>query len=228
MQNVQHLVRRLIRERGTSLKAASLAMRQNDTYLSQWLRKGIPAKGFPEESRRLLAEHLGCRESDLKWSSSRSAPPAKGVDMTNPRSATPPEGVSLSPFGTLPLDVPVFAARRTVGGGFAMSTETVIDFVRRHPGIATTRDVYAFRVCEPSMAPRHRPGDLLYVAPHWPPSEGDDVLIDLGDRIVLRELVAVECDGYTTRSLTPDEAHRHATGDVKAIHKILTLNDLSG
>jgi hypothetical protein len=58
-------VMKLIQQRRTDLKKASLAIGRNAAYLQQYLYRGIP-KTLPEDAREALAAFLGVPEESLR------------------------------------------------------------------------------------------------------------------------------------------------------------------
>ena len=55
----------LLKERGSDLRKASLAMGRNAAYIHQYLYRGSP-KVLSEDDRIALAEHLGVDEDELR------------------------------------------------------------------------------------------------------------------------------------------------------------------
>ncbi|WP_020187816.1 S24 family peptidase [Methylopila sp. 73B] len=78
-----------------------------------------------------------------------------------------------------PQDVPVLGtAEGGAVGDFTLNGET-IDYVRRPPGIARAKDVFALYITGQSMYPRFNEGELVYVSTARPPAIGDDVIVEL-------------------------------------------------
>ena len=65
-------VMKLIQQRRTDLKKASLAIGRNAAYLQQYLYRGIP-KTLPEDAREALAAFLGVPEESLRPAKTESA-----------------------------------------------------------------------------------------------------------------------------------------------------------
>lgn len=132
-------------------------------------------------------------------------------------------------------DVPVYGtAAGAAAGAIALSNDS-IEWLPRPPGLRGARDVYALYVVGSSMEPRWRPGDVLFVHPHRPVRRGDHVVIQIRNH-----------DGAETQSWVKEFVRTNAAGDivahqynpaadvtfaratVKAIHRVLTTNELFG
>lgn len=93
-----------------------------------------------------------------------------------PADAEPISSLGLPPAG--PTDVELLGT--AVGGDdgdFTLNGE-VTGYVRRPPGIAGLRKVFALHVLSTSMVPRYDPGELIYVGGR-DPVPGDHVVIEM-------------------------------------------------
>ena len=99
----------------------------------------------------------------------RELPPANAL----------PEFLNVPPPASQPADVEVWGAAAGGEGGEFAFNGTVIDYVRRPPGLADARTVFAIYVVGDSMAPRYEHGDLIFVHKGRPPRLGDDVVVEL-------------------------------------------------
>lgn len=135
----------------------------------------------------------------------------------------------------LPQDVPVYGT--AVGGvdsEFSFNG-TVIDYVRRPPGLAHVEGAFAIYVTGDSMEPRYEPGELVYVNPSRPAAPGDDVLIEMAapesgepapcyiKRLVRRHASRVEC-----RQFNPPRDLEYPTAAISQIHRIMRPTELFG
>lgn len=133
-----------------------------------------------------------------------------------------------------PRDVEVLGV--IVGGedeDFRFNGE-VIDTVRRPPGIANLRNVFAVHVLGSSMYPRFEPGDLLYCGGREP-VPGDDVVIERRPsrerpagggyikRLQRRSASTLECTQFN-----PEKVLTFDTRDLKAVHRVIPLKELLG
>lgn len=132
----------------------------------------------------------------------------------------------------LPADVPVMGvAAASVAGAFIMESDPV-ERVRRPPGVATARNIYALYVQGESMSPRYRAGDLIFVSPDRPPRGGDDVIIQTRShdqapveswlktyiKSTEAEVVAIQ--------LNPSAEIKFRAANVIAMHRVLSMREL--
>lgn len=165
-------IRELVRERtvGMNLSELSKGIGRNHAYFQQYLERGSP-RALPEDIRDYLAPIIGLQPNDLKPSSGFAPPIESNV--------RPAPDVRQIAWADLPKDVPVYG---TVVGGAAGDFELngeVIDYVRRPPGIAKMRGVFALYVIGDSMTPWRRPGDLVYCTTLRQARPGDYVVVAL-------------------------------------------------
>lgn len=88
-------------------------------------------------------------------------------------------GPAMPSVNSLPIDVPVLGT--AVGGSagdFSFNGQT-IDYVRRPPGMARTRNIFCIFLSGDSMHPRLDHGDMLYINPNRPARAGEDVLVEM-------------------------------------------------
>lgn len=81
---VRQLIERLAQDSNETLKAVSLAIGKNETYLQQFVRYGKPQKGLPEDVREALGRKFGLapdsfREGVSIPAAGRPAPPAPPI-----------------------------------------------------------------------------------------------------------------------------------------------------
>jgi phage repressor protein C with HTH and peptisase S24 domain len=119
-------------------------------------------------------------------------------------------------------------------GDFEMNG-AVVDYVRRPPGIAGTRDVFALYVTGDSMEPRYRPGDLVYVNPARPPRSGDDVVIELlpaagsgAGPAFVKTLRARAPAAWICEQYNPPRQLEYPLERVRQVLRIMTLTELLG
>ena len=103
------------------------------------------------------------------------APPSR----PNARIAEAGEAPEYPSFPAMRRDVPVYGtAQGGQDGAFELnSLGEPIDFVRRPPGLAGMRNVFAIYVEGESMLPWRRAGEIVFVHPARPPSIGDYVVV---------------------------------------------------
>ncbi len=138
-------------------------------------------------------------------------------------------------IGSLPIDVPVYGV--AVGGsdGDFRFNGQVVDYVRRPPGIANLRNVYALWILGDSMSPWNKDGDLIYVSPAKPPATGDYVVIQLQDTptgdpgtAMVKLLIGKTPTQLKLAQHNPAREFNLPLAKVKSIHKVLSLRELLG
>jgi len=137
---------------------------------------------------------------------------------------------------TLPCDVPVWGTTAGADAGAIQvnTTGEPVDHVRRPPGIAGAKDVYALYVQGDSMEPRFEHGELIYVHPHRPVRPGDYVVVQIKPnehdvaQSYVKRLVRRTTDRLECAQLNPAATVRFKADTVAFVHKILTMNELFG
>ena len=133
-----------------------------------------------------------------------------------------------------PQDLPV---RGTAAGstltGFRFTPE-VIRYVRRAPALVGVDAAYALEVTGASMAPLHRPSDLIFVHPHWGPKPGDSVIVltrtheKAPIEAFIKTFEAETPDTLTVSQLNPKAEITINKNVIIGVHKVLTMRDLFG
>ncbi|MCA3360898.1 MAG: helix-turn-helix transcriptional regulator [Roseomonas sp.] len=175
-------VMKLIQQKRTDLKNASLAIGRNAAYLQQYLYRGIP-KTLPEDAREALAAFLGVPEESLRPPKTESAA----------ESALPPVIAAPLPTaigGGMPgfSQVPELDVRASAGhGAFHEGDEEIKavwmfpDAVIRHELRARSANLRIITIDGDSMEP------LL--------ASGDRVLVDTAQRVPAPPGIFVIWDG---------------------------------
>ena len=152
----------------------------------------------------------------------------------------------MADFHSDPRSIPVLGtAAGSALGAFEIGNEA-IDFIRRPPSLAGSKEVYAIYVIGESMVPEHRPGDLRIIHPKRPAVPGDSVVIqtynastdtreafikilvkDKGHEVVCRQHNPPLEITYIRPNGDP-EMNSAANTYVIRIHKVLTMNELHG
>lgn len=175
-------VMKLIQQKRTDLKKASLAIGRNAAYLQQYLYRGIP-KTLPEDAREALAVFLGVPEESLRPAKTESA-----VEPALPQvvAASPPTAIG----GGMPgfSQVPELDVRASAGhGAFHEGDEEIKavwmfpDAVIRHELRARSANLRIITIDGDSMEP------LL--------ASGDRVLVDTSQRVPAPPGIFVIWDG---------------------------------
>lgn len=154
-------------------------------------------------------------------------------EMAGGRSA-PANAPSVSPANSgveVSQDLPILgtAAAAIIG---AVTLGHAIGYLRRPPALLSTPDAYALYVAGDSMEPRYRSGDVVYVNPHRPCRQGDDVVIQTrlrpGDDITgyVKTLVSRSPREVVARQYNPASTIEYRTPTVIAVHRVLSAHEL--
>lgn len=135
----------------------------------------------------------------------------------------------------MPTDVPVYGVAVGGSNGDFRFNGQIVDYVRRPPGIANARNVYALWILGESMAPWNKDGDLVYVTPARPPTAGDHIVVQLQDTAdgepglaMVKLLIAKTPTQLKLAQYNPQKEFAVALTKIKSIHKVLSLKDLLG
>ena len=175
-------VMKLIQQKRTDLKKASLAIGRNAAYLQQYLYRGIP-KTLPEDAREALAAFLGVPEESLRPAKSESALESALPQVVAAASVSAIGG-GMPGFSQVPeLDVRASAGH----GAFHEGDEEIKavwmfpDAVIRHELRARSANLRIITIDGDSMEP------LL--------ASGDRVLVDTSQRVPAPPGIFVIWDG---------------------------------
>lgn len=226
--------------------AASRAAGFDKTFLRKLLsRTGAVPRG---DNLEKLADVLGVTS---KWLLDETDAQTEHLPVTSETDLVPPESgavptpllrgvvreanVDLPGRMQMPNDVPVYgtAAGSLAKGAFQFEGG-VIEFVRRPPALIGSKVIYALYVEGDSMAPEHNPGDLRFVHTMKPPKAGDSVIVQVQnhDRDDVEAYIGryMRMTGTTLYlgKLNPEATVQLNRTYVKAIHKVLTVNEMFG
>ncbi len=177
------LVMKLVQERGTDLKNASIAIGRNAAYLHQYITRGTP-KVLPGDAREALAVLLGVPDAKLRPPSDPSTRLPAAVDALDPPPTRRRTRASLDGFASIPeLDVRASAGPGALNDGLedAKSTWQFSETMIRHEFRAKPDDLRVITIDGDSMEP------LL--------SSGDRILLDTSQRIPVPPGIFVIWDG---------------------------------
>jgi phage repressor protein C with HTH and peptisase S24 domain len=139
-------------------------------------------------------------------------------------------------LASMPANVPVMgtAAGSLLRGAFALNVATVVDWVRRPPGLHGAGSAYALYIEGTSMEPKFQQGDLVFVHPQRPPRIGDIVIVQcqIGPNEPVEASIGT-LKRRTEKAVTIGKLNPVADIDLKretviAVHKVLSMNDLFG
>lgn len=135
----------------------------------------------------------------------------------------------------MPADIPLIG--QTVGGdgGFFLQNGEVADYVRRPPGLANQRTVFALSVIGSSMAPRYEDGDIVYVSTTRRPQILDDVIVEMAEeedgspgesfikRLVRRSPTTITCEQFN-----PGRQLEYPASRVKNLYRVIPWREVIG
>lgn len=146
------------------------------------------------------------------------------------------EAPALDP-GQFPREVPVRGVVACGDEGDFMFNGEEVEWVRRPPGLAHKKSVYALRVEGDSMLPAHKHGGLVYVDPHRRPGVGEDAVIELhpddpssGEPGMgfLKRLVRATNSEVTVEQYNPPRKLIFQRDDIKAFHRVIPWEEVLG
>lgn len=133
-----------------------------------------------------------------------------------------------------PMDVELMGV--TVGGDdgdFTFNGE-VTGLVRRPPGIAHLRNVFALHVLSDSMIPRYDPGEVIYVGGREP-VPGDHVVIEMFPadgsivgKSFVKKLLRRTASEVVVKQYNPDREFSYNRYEVKQIWRVIPNRELFG
>ncbi len=213
-------------ELGLTEEKASLRAGLDKTYMRKFFER--PGSAPRHDTLAKIARAL-----EMPVSALLDLPPA---EEPPPAFDARPAPVDMPQPAHLPNDVPVkgTAAGSHLRGAFQLEVDTIVDWVRRPPALSGARHAYALFVEGSSMEPRYLPGDLVFVHPDRPPRPGDTVVVQAqaGPHAPLEATI-----GYLRRrteraviiaKINPAAEVELKAETVKAIHKVLSTNELFG
>jgi phage repressor protein C with HTH and peptisase S24 domain len=153
--------------------------------------------------------------------------------FAKPNAKLAPDLEPLPPRHELPRDVPVMGSG-TAGLDGAINMDGPVDYIRRPPSLAHSRDTYAVFVTGDSMEPRYHAGDPVFVSPSRPVRIGDHVVVQCrvsgGDQdeqlVAFVKKVSGKRGGTWLFTQYNPEGPWIAPGPVETIDRIFTLTDL--
>jgi phage repressor protein C with HTH and peptisase S24 domain len=226
-------------------------IRHNTNMEKKWVRDQL---GKGEQAK--LAKHLKVTESKMsKMLSDNNKRPLREREATLIREffrpdarnrsyaelhsdstvRQPDEQITLPNATERPPDILVYRTGMgpsAAGGDFTMSVSEVALRVRRPPKLADRTDIYGLFVRGDTMAPRYENGELILLETGPPPRKHDHVVVRLkADKddlhcAYLKLLVSWVGDKIELRQYNPEKTITLNTGDVDAVHRVMTTQDL--
>jgi phage repressor protein C with HTH and peptisase S24 domain len=201
--------------RKMSRHAISLAAGLDRGFLQKLEERG-PKASVRAASLTALADAVGIPVEELL---------ALAPGPLRMRSGQPPSSAAMT------LDVPILGvAAGSIIGAFQISGDA-IGYVARPPALTHVADAYAVYVNNDSVVPLHNPGDLRFVHPHKPPRAGESVVLQVvGEQGEILAYIKIyerhSGEWVICRQTNPAAEVKFAAKQVRAFHRVLTVNEL--
>lgn len=135
----------------------------------------------------------------------------------------------------MPHDIPVLGVALGDGDNEFSLNGTVIDHVRRPPGLAGASNTFAIYVVGDSMYPRFEEGELVYLQTGRLPRPGDDVVVELlgsdgvpGQCLIKRLVRRTGSHIQLSQFNPPLDGIRFPTKQIREIYRIVRTAELLG
>ena len=214
MTNVRELIRERLDGKRIALSEASKAVGKNHAYLQQYLERGVP-KSLPEDVRDRLAQLIDIPTDQLKKLDTGKLP-----NTRLPVFRIPPVALGDK--------IPVMGAAEGGADGHLIWNGEVVDYIDRPPSLASAPNGYATYVTGTSMEPRYHPGELIYIHPGKPPTNGCYVLVQIqpkrdGDPpgAFVKRLVKRTPTKLVVEQYNPTKQVEWLLKDVVSVHRIV-------
>lgn len=145
-----------------------------------------------------------------------------------------PDAPRLSQFGDYDVEVRGITAGGSTESEFQFDGK-VVGEVRRPPGAAKARGLFALHVAGNSMVEKYEPGDLIFLQESRHAEPGDYVVVELypeqeGEpgKSFLKKLVRRTGRRVVCKQLNPPKEIEFDAGEVKQIYRVLKNRELFG
>jgi phage repressor protein C with HTH and peptisase S24 domain len=217
---VRQLIRATLAERRMTMSDVSKSLGKNHAYLHQFLDRGIPAQ-LPELVREKLSVILQVPEAQLKGG--------------GPRPKFSFTGRPVHPALVVGDKIPVMGAGQGGSEGWFPWNGDTVDYVSRPPHLAGAIGAYAVYVAGSSMEPRYFAGELVYVHPNRPITNGAFVLVQIkpeseGEtpRAFMKRLMRRTATKVTFEQFNPPKEIEMKASDIHSMHRIVGSAESSG
>ncbi len=230
MTETTDLSRRLaafMKDRGFNQRSLAIAANLNETAVRDIL---IGRSRSPRYATlAALASVLKCTVAELAG----EVPPADG--LTPPHELSEAFPVTAPATGARDVEVLGVAVGGSSGHGDFSFNGTVVDHVRRPPGLIDKPGLFAIYVTGDSMSPRFDEGELIFVDEARQPAIGDDVVVELHGAdgqpgpCYVKRLVRRSASAITLQQFNPPDSNIRIDGDrIKRLYLVLTAKALFG
>lgn len=234
MQNdsIRALVARKIAELGKNMKSTSLEMGANETYIQQYLKRGIPDY-LPEDMRAALAKVLGIKETVLKPGHQKEDAAITQGNFQSPHQVidSAKENALKNPHTDVRLtfDDPYTSEYIPILGNANGSKEAVmlnfsdpIGKVKRYSSQENVKGAFALYARGTSMYPRYKGGELVFLVPNREVTIGNDCVVELNNgEAYLKEFVKRTDKEIICRQFNPAKEWKRPLSEIKAIHAVV-------
>lgn len=214
-EELKALIETAVAENRTTYKAISQAIGRNETYIQQFVKKGVPRE-LRERDARAIVEMLGGTYKD-------PAPMAPAGFV--PKIVPGRELVGDKNF-------PIYAAARGSSEGHQIVTFEAIDYVKRPTILESVKDAYGLYIVGESMIPAFEPGDMALVHPHLPPARDKNVVLyhvppftEAEAEAMVKRLLRYDDRDWHLRQFNPGEGEERdfsvSRADWKFCHRIV-------
>lgn len=130
--------------------------------------------------------------------------------------------------------IPVYGLAAGAFNGLSRMDADPVEWLDCPPALSRVKGAYALIVKGVSMEPRFQNGDLVFINPNRPPRPGDDVIIQVQvhaqapTETWIKRLLREEAETLTVRQFNPLAEMSFKRAHVKALHRVLTVNELFG
>lgn len=216
-----------MKDRGFNQRSLAVAASLNETAVRDIL---IGRSRSPRYATlAALASVLKCTVAELAG----EAPPEK--THTEPRELSGAFPVPSPNANPRDIEVLGVAIGGPSGQGDFSFNGTVVDHVRRPPGLVDKPGLFAIYVMGDSMSPRFDEGELIFVDETRQPAIGDDVVVELhgtdgqAGPCYIKRLVRRSASVITLQQFNPPDSNIRIDGDkVRRLYLVLTAKELFG
>jgi phage repressor protein C with HTH and peptisase S24 domain len=140
----------------------------------------------------------------------------------------------LAPLPTGPMDVELLGVSYGGDDGDFSFNGEVQGFVRRPPGIASLKNVFALHVLSDSMVPRYDPGEVIYCGGREP-VPGDHIVVEMfpaedgqTGKAFIKKLIQRTGKEIVVEQYNPNKQFSYDRYAIKRLWRVIPLKELLG
>lgn len=229
-QEMRDFIATLTRERGKTLKELSHLIGKGDTYMHDYVRKGVPRRLYPDDAAK-IATALGVSVDEMYAARPLPQPPVTSNQFSNLNS-TPTGARVTGSSGWVARDVPILGGVKGGKEGVFMNDGTVFGWADRPPSLAGVPDAYYVDVFGESMHPMYKHGEGVWVNPNAPLVKGKGVVVVLaaaedGDdmEFYIKEFVRRTSSHLVCKQYNPEQEVKYPLARVSRSDRIVARNE---